>query len=302
MTADWPNPRMPFALSTARPPIAPPTPGRGLLVNIALNVEHWPFDRPMPRGILPAPHGIPAEPPDVANYAWVDYGLRAGMPRILRILTERGLRASAFVNADIATRFPALFDAILAGGHELVGHCILQRSLKTVPHEEEEITQSLAILRRASGQDVEAWLGPGFAETLRTPDLLREHGVLYLHDWTVDDLPVWMRTSEGPMLAMPYALDLNDVVVYAVQAGASEEWERRLDATLAVLGPEAAETPRVLTLALHPHIAGVPHVAHRLARMLDTLLARPDTAFMTSATIGAWYSAQDPAGAEAVML
>ena len=79
------NPRIPFELADRRGPLAPLN-GKPLMVNVVMNIEYWPFERQMPRGILPAPHGRPAEPPDVPNFAWVEYGLRCGMPRIMAML------------------------------------------------------------------------------------------------------------------------------------------------------------------------------------------------------------------------
>ena len=75
----WPNPRIPFQMASERPALEAPH-GKPLIVNVVVAIEYWPFERPMPRGILPAPHGAQSEPPDVANYSWVEYGLRCGMP------------------------------------------------------------------------------------------------------------------------------------------------------------------------------------------------------------------------------
>jgi hypothetical protein len=68
------NPRIPFEMLDER--VAPPAPGgKPLIVHVVVNVEHWPFDRPLPRSLLSAPHGV--EPvPNVANFSWVEYGLR----------------------------------------------------------------------------------------------------------------------------------------------------------------------------------------------------------------------------------
>ena len=52
----WPNPRIPYQMSSDRPRLAPLN-GKPLMVNPVVAIEYWPFDRPMPRGILPAPHG-----------------------------------------------------------------------------------------------------------------------------------------------------------------------------------------------------------------------------------------------------
>ncbi|MEM9047923.1 MAG: hypothetical protein AAGC92_04325 [Pseudomonadota bacterium] len=293
----WSSPRMPFAMANARAPLAPPE-GKPIIANIAINIEHQPFDRPMPRGVLPPPHGAAPAPPDVPNWAWVEYGMRAGMPRIMAMLEDRGLRASALLNASVADMYPSLMEAILKARWELVGHGWIQQSLKQAEDEEAVIVATLDRLRQMG--PVRAWLGPGLGETDATPDLLRKHGILFLHDWYVEDLPVWMRTRHGAMLAMPYAFALNDVPMFVIEQAGSEEWTRRVAATLSVFAREAAQQPRVLTLALHPHVIGVPHLAHRLVETLDLLMARDDVIFMTSSEIGDWYMAADAPGQAAM--
>ncbi len=290
----WSNPRTPYAMSTERAPLAPPD-GRPLIVNVAINVERWPFDAPMPRGILPPPHGKPADPPDVPNFAWVEYGMRAGMPRLLRMLGERGIRASALMNAGVAETHPSLMEAMLKAEWEMVGHGWIQRSLKAEADARATVERTLGKLREISGQAVRAWLGPGLGETPDTPEILRENGVLFLHDWYLEDLPVWMRTRAGPILAMPYAFALNDVPMYVIEHAPSREWLERVQATVAVFEKEIAAGlgPRVMTLALHPHVIGVPHVAHWFERTLDLLTARDDVIFMTSSEIGDWFVEAD---------
>ena len=90
MTQPQPNPRIPFALSTDLPKL-PPFRGKRIVVNLAVNVEYWPFDRPMPRAVLPPPHGAQGPVPDVPNFTWVEYGLRAGMPRLLELCRHFGV-------------------------------------------------------------------------------------------------------------------------------------------------------------------------------------------------------------------
>ena len=75
----------------------------------------------------------------------------------------------------------------------------------------------------------------------------------YVFDWCLDDLPNWMRAAPRPLLALPYALELNDSVIHAVEKHATGEFGRRLEHTLNVYAREAAASgmPRVLTLGLH---------------------------------------------------
>ena len=162
----WPNPRIPFQMSSERARLEP-LDGKPLMVNAVVNIEYWPFDRAMPRGILPAPHGAQVEPPDLPNYSWVEYGMRCGMPRLFDMLGQRGIKASAFLNAQCADVYPSLAKATVDAGWELVGHGWFQRSLKQVEDEEAEIARCLARLEQLSGKKVRGWFGAGGGESMR---------------------------------------------------------------------------------------------------------------------------------------
>lgn len=291
----WPNPRVPYQMASERRKLAPLS-GKPLMVHLAMNIEYWPFDRPMPRGIIPAPHGATPVPPDVPNYSWVEYGMRVGMPRIMKMTQDRSLPVSAFMNAQVADVYPSLSQAVVDANWELVGHGWFQQSLKQADDESAVIRQSLDRLEEASGKRTRAWLGPGLGESNDTPDILKAEGVEFLHDWVLDDLPVWLRTKHGPMVGLPYTFELNDVPIYAIQQSTSDEMLTRLKATLAVFERELDENPRVLTLALHPHIIGVPHIAHYFEKALDLLMKRDDTVFVTSSTLGDWFIEADGTG------
>ena len=288
------NPRVPYRMSSERDPL-PFLDGKPLMVHVVVNVEYWPFDAPMPRSVMPAPHGR-SPVPDVVDFSWVEYGMVAGMPRLLRLMQERGIQASAFMNAACADIYASCTEAMLKAGWEFVGHGYVQRSLNAEENEEEVIERSLARLERLTGKKTRGWLGPGLGETFDTPDLLKKHGIEWLSDWFVDDLPRWMRTEHGPMIAMPYAVELNDVPIYAIQQLPSDEIHRRLEYTLSVFEDEIATHPRVLTIALHPHLIGVPHRVYWLRRMLDDLLARDDTVFVTGSRIADWFTEADGTG------
>lgn len=288
----WPNPRVPYELASQRRTLEPLN-GKPLIVHLVMNIEYWPFDRPMPRGIIPAPHGATPAPPDVPNYSWVEYGMRVGMPRIMKMTQDRGLPVSAFMNAQVCDVYPALTSAVIDAGWELVGHGWFQQSLKQADDEAAVIRQSLDRLQAAGGTPTRAWLGPGLGETTDTVDILKAEGVEFLHDWVLDDLPVWLRTKHGPMVGLPYTFELNDVPIYAIQQSTSEEMLSRLKATVAIYERELEQNPRVITLALHPHIIGVPHIAYYFEQALDLLAAREDTVFVTSSIMGDWFVAAD---------
>lgn len=281
------NPRIPFQLASARRPLQPPD-GRPLIVHFVVNVESWQYDHPMPRKILPAPQGIEVLP-DVPNFSWAEYGLRCGMPRLLRAFEDRGIPASCSINAGAIDSYPELAEAILKAGWEFIGHGMHQRSLQAEASEGELIEAALERISRFTGLPVDGWLGPGLRETRETPDLLKAAGIRYCCDWALDDLPCWMRTTSGPLIAMPYSLEVNDSIIYAVEKHRSDEMLRRLESTLATFAGELHAAPRVLAIGLHPHLIGVPHRFVYLERMLDLLIAEPKAIFLTGRQIADWF-------------
>ena len=249
----------------------------------------------MPRTILTPPHGI-GNVPDVPNFSWAEYGLRCGLPRMIDAIAGRGLPASASLNASVIDAYPAAADALLQAGWEFIGHGIHQRALSQDGGvgQAEAIAAALDRIERFSGARPRGWLSPGLRETSETPDLLAQAGVDYVFDWCLDDLPNWMRAAPRPLLALPYALELNDSVIHAVEKHATGEFGRRLDHTLNVYAREAAASgmPRVLTLGLHPHLMGVPHRYPDFEAMLDRLQRHSMTRFVTGAELYAWYADQ----------
>ena len=283
------NPRIPFRMSGPDSHIAGPG-GKPLIVHLVVNVEAWRFDHPMPRKIIPAPHGL-EQVPDVPNFAWAEYGMRCGMPRLLEMLGERKLPASTSINAAVIDLYPECASAMRAAGWEFIGHGMHQKSLQGEADEATLVKTALARLAAFTGKRTRGWLGPGLKESLETPDILKAGGIDYVCDWVLDDVPVWMETAHGPMIAMPYSLEINDSIIYAVEKHSSPEiWQRARDAVTA-LEPELAQGARVFTVGLHPHLIGVAHRIGYLARILDLLQARDDAVFMTGSEIADWFVA-----------
>ena len=186
---------------------------------------------------------------------------------------------------------------MLKAGWEFIGHGVTQRLAHKEEDEEGTIKTALAQLSAFTGRKVRGWMSPGLAQTFDTPDYLKKNGIEYNLDWVLDDLPCWMKTKHGPLASLPYGFELNDSLVYAVERHPSSEYLQRVKDTLRTFGPELKKQPRVLTLALHPHLIGVPHRIGYLRDCLKLLKQRDDTVFMTGSEILDWYKAAEPAPA-----
>ena len=291
------NPRIPYMMSSDRKRLTPIQAGKPLIVHIVVNVEYWPFDQPLPRKLIPGPHGMD-KIPDVPNFSWVEYGMRTGFPRIVDAVKRRGLPASTTLNASAIDVYPRAAEVMLESGWEFIGHGWTQKALQNEPDEAAVIEKCMEKIKAFTGKPMRGWMGAGLSETMDTPDVLKSCGVEYTCDWVVDDLPAWMRTKHGPLIAVPYSLDLNDGPIWAGWGMDSDEQYRRTLWTLETFEEELKSNCRVLVLPLHPHLVGVPHRMNWFNKILDMLVERKDTVFVTPSQIADWYASVEPAPAE----
>lgn len=288
------NPRVPYRFSDAGPALKAPEQGP-ILVHLVVNVEHWSFESAMPRTIITPPHGKETVP-DVPNFSWADYGMRAGLPRMLDAIASRGLAASTSINASAIKAYPSAALAMREAGWEFIGHGMHQKSVQQAGAEEDVVSASIALLSEFTRQPVTGWLSPGLRETVRSPEILRQCGIEYVLDWVIDDLPNWMTTEHGDLLSLPYNVELNDSIIYAIEKHATGQFLDRTRRTLARFEREVKNTgrPRVLAIGLHPHLMGVPHRIDEFEAMLDALMASSQTCFMYPRQIAQWFAAQVP--------
>lgn len=288
------NPRVPYRFSDSGPVLQAPG-DRSILVHLVVNVENWSFDAAMPRTIITPPHGKETVP-DVPNFSWADYGMRAGLPRMISAISRRGLPASTSINASAIAAYPQASEAMRDAGWEFIGHGMHQKSIQQAGAEEDVVLESVKLLRNFTGKTVRGWLSPGLRESTRSPEILKQVGIEYVLDWVIDDVPNWMSTENGPLMAMPYNVELNDSIIYAIEKHATGQFLDRTQRTLARFEREVrtGARPRVLAIGLHPHLMGVPHRIDEFEAMLDLLTGSAHTQFMYPADIARWYAEQVP--------
>jgi allantoinase len=283
-----PNARLDYQASIDRPRLALPD-GKRVAVFIVVNVENWDIERAMPRQVLTAPQGASVLP-DLPNWAWHEYGMRVGFWRLKAALDAHGVAPSMTINGTVPAAYPRVTHAARDAGWEFMGHGFQQIATHLVEDQRAMIRSAMDALRDAAGQEVVGWLAPGLTETLDTPDLLAEAGVRYCADWVVDDLPCALRTEHGPLLTMPYSVELNDIPMMMIQHHRAEELFARTVAQFDRLYAEAeTQGAKVMGLAVHPYISGVPHRIGWFEQALGYMAARPGTVFWQGRQIMDWY-------------
>jgi Polysaccharide deacetylase len=256
-----------------------------------VTVEVWDPDGAMPRTILTPPQGV-LFIPDVPNWTWAEYGVRIGFWRMKQALDKRGLKAVFCINASVLERYPRVCEAALKAGWEFMGHNIIQKPMHAMENEEEAIRQTVEAIKKFTGAKPRGWMGPGLTETHNTPEFLVKAGVEYTTDWVLDDQPIVIKTKQGPLYSVPYSVEVNDVVLMANEKRPSSEFYDRAMATCDRYLSEGPEQARVLSLACHPYLHGVPHRIGYFEKCLDDLSAKSGVMFSTGGKILDWYKSQ----------
>ena len=266
--------RFAYSAISRRPALQWPG-GARLAVYIGFNIEHFAFGEGLGANIAPA-----AEQPDVLNFAWREYGNRVGVWRCLDLFDELALPTGALINTALYEHCPEVVEAFAARGDELIahGHSNAQRQAELSEDAERAlIAHCRARMTAAHGKAPDGWLSPWISESVHTPDLLREAGFRYTLNWCHDDQPTVMTTRSGPLWAVPYPQELNDIpMIIGRQMDAKDFAQIIIDQFDEML--EQAHKPSephglVMGIALHSYIVGQPYRLRHLRRALRHIVA-----------------------------
>jgi peptidoglycan/xylan/chitin deacetylase (PgdA/CDA1 family) len=285
--------RLPYTPIHRRPPLKLPNNARVAVWTI-VNVENWSPTGAMPRAVLPPPMGQPLLP-DVPNWAWHEYGMRVGFWRFVEALGSRNLKATFALNGSVCEVYPEACEAARDAGWDFMGHGFVQKPMHRVEDQRAAIADTIAAIKKFTGKPPRGWESPGLTETDETLDFLAEAGIEYVADWVLDEQPVTLKTSHRDIVSVPYTVEINDVVISAVQQQPSDEIFRRGRDHFDRLYIDGAKAPRVMAISIHPYLTGVPHRIKYLEMLYDYILGHEGVVMWTGAEILDWYRTQVPA-------
>lgn len=253
--------------------------GKRLAVYVALNIEAFSFG--MGKGAAIAP-------PDQAHshsvFSWRDYGNRVGMWRLFEMFDEMDIPIEAQMNTAIYGMCPDIPAKLRARGDEVVGHGETNSEEQGHLREVEEralIQRVTETITRQEGAAPVGWMSPWLSNSAVTPDLLQEAGYRYIMDWTMDDQPVWVKTRNGRILAMPYPIECNDNRGLVWFHYTSEEFADMLVDQFEEMKKQSAGQPLVCPISLHPFAIGRPYRIRHLRRALQHILNQRDQIWLT---------------------
>lgn len=190
------------------------------------------------------------------------YGLNHGVPRILELLRDVGVKGTFFVPGLVAENHAALVPEIAAAGHEIASHCYTHMPLSALEPQREwdDLRRSKDVLEAQLGAPVTGFGAPVCDVSGRTVDFLIRLGFAYDRSFLDADWPYAFRSSEGSLVELPISWVMDDFTFFghnlmppmgwgiAAPAHAAAIWKGEMESFLHGGGFGC--------LVLHPEVVG----------------------------------------------
>jgi peptidoglycan/xylan/chitin deacetylase (PgdA/CDA1 family) len=233
---------------------------------------------------------------DLGTESVYEYGSRAGIFRIMRVLEELDVPATYFAAAEALELNPELCAWIRESPHEVAGHGYRWSEDWPLDRAEEARLLHAAVesIERTCGVRPVGWYNRWMATPHTRELLVEEGGFLYDSNSYNDDLPYTTTVKGTPLLVMPYTLTYNDlryVASGATPSGFADTCIRGIDE----LAHEGETHPRMMSIGLHARWTGQAGRASAIREVLEHAKARGDVWIATRRDIATWWLEHAPA-------
>jgi len=271
----------------AEPPKAVWPGGARVAVQIVVNYEEG-SEYSIPAGdgrneaVGELPGSLGPETRDLRIESVYEYGSRAGIWRLLRLFESFDVPVTFFAAAVALELNPDVARALVARGHEPAAHGWRWSEPWRLSREEERLRIDAAIrsIESTCGQRPLGWYCR-YGPSVHTRELVvEEGGFRYDADAYNDDLPYFAEVLGRQHLVVPYTLVHNDLRFAQAQGYASPaDFFATCKASFDYLWEEGASHPRMMSIGLHPRIAGQPARAAALRDFIEYAQGRGDVWF-----------------------
>jgi allantoinase len=234
-----------------------------------------------------------------ANESNYLYGIKAGAPRVVKLLKEYDVLASWTVAALSLENHSEIAQAIVELGHEPVSHGYrwIHQFKFNEEQEREFIRKAVISIEKSCGVRPYGWLSR-YMLTDNTRRLLIEEGFSYHMDDYSGDVPFWDRETvpEKPMVIVPYQLDNNDMKMWTDPAMTPEQWVNYAIRNFDQVYKEGVEgNPKMMSLGLHLRIIGRPGRIWALQQFFEHVRKHKDVWVTTRNRIVQHFARAHPA-------
>ncbi|SKA34251.1 polysaccharide deacetylase family protein [Consotaella salsifontis] len=265
-----------------------------LVVNYETGAEaSWPAGDRRNDKIFEFPYVLDPRFRDLAQESVAEYGSRAGVWRIARMLDDLKMRCTFSGCAVAFARNPEVGAYVKEAGHEGSSHGYRWEEVWNFSRqqEKERIAAAVEIIRETCGERPIGWQ-TRHSGSLNTRELLvEEGGFLYDCDSTADDLPYYVTVGGKRHLIVPYSSTYNDHRFIIAQGySRPQDFFDYCREGIDYLRREGETRPKMMTVAVHAHWVGQAARTAALHRFLEYVLGTGDVWVARRRDIAEWFS------------
>jgi peptidoglycan/xylan/chitin deacetylase (PgdA/CDA1 family) len=232
-----------------------------------------------------------------------EFGATTAAPRILKLLKDRGIKATWFVPGFTIQSWPMESAAVADAGHEIGHHswAHIPPANQTREEEEADLVRANEAIQRLTGRTARGYRSPSWDLSEHTIDLLIAHGFLYDSSLMgADYIPYRARRGDVAELGKPFQFGqptnlIEMPISWSLDDYPHFEFVRTPQSVLASMQPARAVMQSwldefrymktavdwgVLTYTMHPFVIGRGYRMLALEWLIDQL-AKEGAVFMT---------------------
>lgn len=229
---------------------------------------------------------------DLCAESVFEYGSRAGIWRLERLLSSRKIAVTIYACAVALERNLEVAAWIREAGHEPCSHGWRWEEVWRLSREEEaeHIRMAIDSIKATTGERPLGWYCR-YGPSVRTRELLvEEGGFVYDSDAYNDDLPYYAAIGTKTQLVVPYSMTYNDAKFslppsYGSPADFLDNLKRGYD----TLWEEGETHPRMMSVGLHPRLIGQASRIHALRDFIDYVGEKGGGWFARRIDIARWW-------------
>ena len=229
-----------------------------------------------------------------------EYGARAGLPRILKLLDKHDIPATFFIPAASMVLHPAAVQTILdRPQHEIGLHSYIHESpLGLSEDQEREVyTKAMDIFVQTVGRRPVGFRSAAWDLTPATIKIVKEMGFLYDSSMMADDRPYSLMSDgeESGLIELPVEWILDDWPYCQLSWSTRHVGLRSADEVYSIWSAEfdgAYEEGTLYMLVAHPQVIGHRYRMQMLERLVAYMKSKPGVWFATHEQIARYVQEQ----------
>lgn len=229
-----------------------------------------------------------------------EYGARAGLPRILKLLDKHDIPATFFIPAATMVLHPAAVQTILdRPQHEIGFHSYIHESPLSLSEDQERevYARAMDIFVETVGKRPVGFRSAAWDLTPATIKIVKDMGFLYDSSMMADDRPYSLLADgqESGLIELPVEWILDDWPYFQLSWGSQHVGLRTADEVYSIWAAEfdgAYEEGSLYMLVTHPQVIGHRYRMQMLERLVTYMKSKPGVWFATHEQIARYVQEQ----------